>query len=644
MSTTEQRKRKRETKREERRAIKLHSEISVGHSMPVPTPPDFGPSKFTKEDQAANPNMPMTRVIKDVLRLGRWKEGFDESGQPVFGDYTPQELQTILNNARLMMASGHAINYGKSHGDEQLIIPTDELISPIDDIRLDNGVIWTATYVTPEQAIYLSNPARKVSAGLYRNYVAGNGTRYNGRTMLHVAVTDRPVVDRQGPFIIALSNYVALGTWDEAKHKRNGGKFASKGAGGGKPAPKSKAAKAKKTAAIAGAGLVAGAKIGAAEKAVGTGAKYAGKGLIKAGAKIATPIAKKAGKVIGAGAKRAGKAGANLARAGGRAAARAGIKVVGAGSRAAGNLAVGIARRGLRKGKKLAKRVAKVGVKGLVSAGRAGVKAAKSKTVRQGLKAGGRRGLQIAGRIARTVAKSPARKFVLKFNNTILSAIALANTLGGSSMDPTILAGINALLAKMGLDPIPDGTPPEQIGPILTGIAIGLGMQPDDDEETEEEDPNAPAIPGVTAPTPGVDPTVAMNNLLTAVDKRIEASNKPLFDAITSLTAAVAGKQAVEVDDKKAKWILFRNALGKAGVPEATLAAKDKLGEKCDWDTEILEGIKPTVKMSNLVSAGGATEAIPDVPVPGAPLTDEQVAARIKAKGGKVENIPGQRG
>lgn len=639
MPTAEQRMQKRRAKREERKAIKLHSGISVGHSMPVPIPPDFGPAKFTKEEQEANPHLPMTRVIKDVLRVGQWKEGFDENRQPILGDYTPQEMQRIYNNARLMMAAGHAINYGKSHGDDQLIIPTDELIAPIDDIRLDNGILWTSTYVTPEQMIYLSNPARKVSAGLCRNYIAGNGTRYDGRTMLHVAVTDRPVVDQQGPFIVALSNYVALGTWDEAKHKRDKGKFAPKAGGASTP---SKAKKAKKTAAVAGAGLVAGAKVGVAEKAVGTGAKYAGKGIVKAGSKVATPIVKRAGKAIGAGASRAGKAGANLARAGGRAIARAGIKAAGAGSRAAGNLVVGAARRSVRKGRKLAKRVAKTGVKGLASAAKTAVKVAKSDTVRKGIKAGGKRGLQVAGRLARTLAKSPARKFVLKFNNvTMLSAIALANTLGGSSMDPTILAAINMLLEKLGVDAIPDGTPPEAIGPMLQGIAMGLGMAAEE-ENTEEETPGA--IPGVTQPTPGTDPTVAMSNLLTAVDKKISDSQKPLLDAITSLTAAVAGKQAVEVDDKKAKWITFRNALGKAGVPEAVLAAKDKLGEKNEWNTEILEGLSPTINMSNLVSAGGATEEVPNVQVPGAPLTEEQIKARILAKGGKVENIPGARG
>lgn len=562
--TAQRRRQKRETKRAERRAIKLHV-LSVGHSMPLPQPPDFGPAKFSPEEQAANPGRPMTRLIKDVLRKGSWKEGFDEFGRPVFGEYTPDELGIIFNNALAMMKAGDPINLGKSHGDEQLIIPTDELISPVDDIRLHNDVIWVSTYVTPDQAAYLQNPACKVSAGLFPDYTAGNGAVYKGRTMLHVAVTDRPVVGGQGPFI-ALSNYVALGTWSEAKHKRDKGQFAAGAAAGG----------------VAGALAAAGTK-----------GRQVAVNAAKAGFQKAKPIIKKV-------AKRAGKA----------------------------------------------------GVKAIRIAGRTVLKVAKSQGVRKGLKAGAKRALVTGGRIIKTIAKSPLRKAVLRFENRVMvhSAIALANSLqGGVSMDPTILAAINALLAKLGVEAIPDGTPPEQIGPILTGIAMGLGVAPDeaDDEAEDAADGGvgtasdmATALQGAgAAPAP-----MAMANLLTAVDKRIAdgitAANKPLLEMLSGLQASMKGSAQTEADQKKAKFIQFRNALGNAGVAEAVLAQKDKLAEKLGWDTDVLEGLHPTIKMSNLVSAGGASEERPEDTATNGVLTDEQVQARVKAKGGKIENMP----
>lgn len=640
MPTKEQNKQRRRTKREERKAIKLYSTVAVGHSVPVPDPPDFGAPRWTDAEQAANPTKPMTRLIKDVLRIGRWKEGFDELNRPVFGDYTPEELQNIFNNARAMMAAGHAINFGKSHGDDQLIIPTDELISPADDIRLDNGILWVSTYVTPEQADYLDNPARKVSAGLHRDYLAGNGTTYAGRTMLHVAVTDRPTVDCQGPFI-RLSNYIALGTWSESKHPRKGGKFAS--TGGGTSKVEQKTSSAKKTGAAAGAALIIGGKHGKAEKAVGK----VGKGVLRRVGRVAGRAARSIG-------QRAGNAAKTTAVKVGKAAAKTGLKVGKAAAKSAGKAATGVAKAAGAHAKQLGQRVAKSGAKAIRSGARAGLKIARSKGVRAGVRAGAGRAIRVCGRILRTVAKSPLRKAVLRFNNGLMrSAIALANTLeGGSSMDPTVLAAINALLQKLGVDPIPEGTPPEQIGPMLMGIAMGLGVQ-NEEEDAAEDAADAGGTGGAITDAQlaaagsgaGPIPTAAMSNLLTQVDQRIAAANKPLLDGIASLTAALTAKNAGEVVDKKGKYMTFRNALGKGdaaglAVSEAVLAAKDKIAEKCDWDLAVLEGLHPNIKLANYVSAAGATETKPEDKPANGMLTDEQIAERIKAKGGDPSNMP----
>lgn len=179
---------------------------AVGHSVSLPTPPDFGPVRFSPAEQTDKPSEPRTRVVKDVLRVGRWKVGLNGSGQPVFWDVTPEVLRSLAMTSKDRLASGDAINIGKSHGDDDLIIPTDELIAPIDDLQVKGDVLWVASYVTPAQAEYLENPAIKVSVGVLEDYTAGDGQRYP-LALAHVAATDRPVVTGQGRFM-ALANSI----------------------------------------------------------------------------------------------------------------------------------------------------------------------------------------------------------------------------------------------------------------------------------------------------------------------------------------------------------------------------------------------------------------------------------------------------
>lgn len=613
MPTAEQRLQKRKTKRLERRAVKLHSSVCVGHSMALPEPPDFGIPKFTPEEQAANPGKALTRLIKDVLRVGRWKEGFDAQGRPIFGDYDEPKLTTILNNAVAMIASGHAINVGKSHGDEQLIIPPDELIAPVDAVKLSNGVLWVSMYVTPAQADYLSNPARKVSAGLYSDYPSGDAKIYAGPTMLHVAVTDRPVVTGQGPFI-ALSNYVAFGTWDENKHKRDGGKFASKGGGSA----------AEKRSSARKAGAVAGAGVAASDPTVSKGAKNVAKKAFGSGSKLVKRFGKAAKKAGGAVAKKAGEAAGQAAKAGVQAGAKAGQAAL----KTAGEQA-----------KNLGQRVAKSGQKAIRSGVRAGLKAAKSKGVRSSVKVGAARTLKVAGRILRTVKK---------FSNEIMPrAIALANTLEGGSGTMDILAliaAINAILAKLGVQGLPDNTDETNLIPRLEGVAMVIGglMSEEETEPPEGTEGAAPAggaaaADQVAAAVQGGQP-VAMSNLLAEVDKRIGAANRPLLDGLAALTAAINGKSKAEGEDKKGRYMAFKNSLGKAGISAAVLDSKDKIGEAMDWDLNVLEGLHPTIRMNNLVSGAAATVDNPadksDV------LTESDLEARLKAKGIDSKFIP----
>lgn len=628
MTTAEKRRQKRKAKREGRRAVKFACAVAVGHGMPVPDPPDFGAPKWTPEQQAANPTKPWTRLVKDVLRVGRWKEGFDGRGKPIIGEYTPEKLTTIFNNAVAMLKSGHAVNIGKNHGDDQLTIATDDLISPIDDIRMENGIIWVSTYVTPAQAAYLENPAMKVSAGLYRDYPSGDGVIYRGPTMLHVAVTDRPVVTGQGPFV-ALSNYVALGTWDEAKHKRDKGKFTAKGGGGeGKSS-------AKQAATVAGAAIAINAPHGRAEKAISRGVKKVGGRVLRAGGRIAGRAARKGGEVAG-----------QVARKAGEKAGQAGLHL----ATTAGRAMIGAAGKHVQK---VGTRVAKAGGKAVASGGRAAGNALKSKGVRSALVAGAKRTGSVAGRILRVLAKSPARRAVLRFGNELMPrAIALAATLekGASAMNlAALLAAINALLEKIGIGPMPDDTNEQNIIPRLEGIALALGAQvePDGDEGMDETDDagaegeiEGAANGGNDGGGGGGAPPIQMSNLLQQVDQRIQRANQPILAALDKLTTAVAGRKLDEEETAQARYTRFESALGKGGVPAGVLASKRKLAAKLDWDTTVLEGLSPTITMASLVSSKGASEEVgadaldgDESSVADKMLEKSDVEARLKEKG-----------
>lgn len=186
--------------------------LPLGHSRVPPAVPQlFGPPRFTEEEQAANPNSPMTRLVKDVLPVGRWKFGRDpETGKTVFGQVSPEFLRVLADQVSLAQSRGVSFNLGKSHGDfARGIIPTDELIAPIDQVATDGRVLWMSCYVTPEQAAFLSNPACKVSPGIKWDWVDGEGNVYPIQ-LIHVAVTDNPVVTGQGAFV-ALANHDSQG-------------------------------------------------------------------------------------------------------------------------------------------------------------------------------------------------------------------------------------------------------------------------------------------------------------------------------------------------------------------------------------------------------------------------------------------------
>ncbi len=176
----------------------------------------FGKAKFTADQQKANPNAPMTRVVKDVLRVGYFKTGWDAEKKPVYTQFTPELLAFIADQWAKANANGDLSNLCKTHGDIQMggEVHPDDIIQPIERMVFDGKTLWMESYVTPEQADYLvNNHGRKVSIGLSKNYPGSNGMIYDLWTK-HVAVCDRPAMGGQGKFL-AMANTDYMGDPDE---------------------------------------------------------------------------------------------------------------------------------------------------------------------------------------------------------------------------------------------------------------------------------------------------------------------------------------------------------------------------------------------------------------------------------------------
>lgn len=164
--------------------------LDLGHDA---TPPDsagvlkaFGPPRKVAGK---------IRLVKDLLPVGQWDIGDGE-----MWDVTPTTLQAIADSYAQGQAAGYAANLTKSHGDERMAIHPDDLVSPIDAVRVIGSTLWFSVYVSSEEAAYLMNPSRKVSIGTLEPFQDGAGNHY-AIQLIHAAVCDQPVVVGQGPFI-----------------------------------------------------------------------------------------------------------------------------------------------------------------------------------------------------------------------------------------------------------------------------------------------------------------------------------------------------------------------------------------------------------------------------------------------------------
>lgn len=173
--------------------------LPLGHKQSPPNLAEVsavvGPPRYTDEDQQATPDEPKTRIVKDVLSVGKKSLAPGE-----WWDVTERTLLDIAANYTRGQSLGYAANLGKTHGGEDGLIHPDDLIQPIDQAVVIGDTLWIVAYVTPEQCDYLcNNYARKVSIATLEPFQDGDGNSYPIQ-LVHVAVTDQPVDVGQGRF------------------------------------------------------------------------------------------------------------------------------------------------------------------------------------------------------------------------------------------------------------------------------------------------------------------------------------------------------------------------------------------------------------------------------------------------------------
>lgn len=158
-----------------------------------------GPSKFSAVDQEASPSEPLTRVVKDILRVGSF-DVTQPDGKVLQWDVTSDSLYLLQSTYEQFHAAGGRSNlyWGASTSGDQHDISAEKAIAEIDKIFVADSRLWVVVYVTPEVASELQNPKNRVSAAIDQNWASGQVIY--PLIVTHVAIVDQPVVGGQLPF------------------------------------------------------------------------------------------------------------------------------------------------------------------------------------------------------------------------------------------------------------------------------------------------------------------------------------------------------------------------------------------------------------------------------------------------------------
>ena len=161
----------------------------------------LAPPRYSAAEQLAAPEQPRTRLVKDVLRTGRWMAGVNDDGSPRWWIVTRPVLQQIEDCFDAARRAGNAFNLCWGHGDPHTrLVDSRDAIAPLDQVFLEGNTLWATVYVDAWTAADLRQAARQVSVRVVENWQDGAGRSY-ALALLHVAIVDLPVLTGQGPFL-----------------------------------------------------------------------------------------------------------------------------------------------------------------------------------------------------------------------------------------------------------------------------------------------------------------------------------------------------------------------------------------------------------------------------------------------------------
>lgn len=173
---------------------------AIGRSLHLPALPHLAPPRFSPAEQLREPGGARTRLVKDILRTGRWNVGTNPDGSPRYWVVSRETLGQLADAFRRATSRGVAVNLVWGHGDPHTrLVDPRNVIAPLDQVFPVGETLWATVYVDPATALLLRRPGKLVSVRVADDWRDGQGYRYP-LMLLHVALVDQPVVPGQGPF------------------------------------------------------------------------------------------------------------------------------------------------------------------------------------------------------------------------------------------------------------------------------------------------------------------------------------------------------------------------------------------------------------------------------------------------------------
>lgn len=174
---------------------------SLGQTPLTPALPRLAAPRYSAADQLREPGKPCTRLVKDVLRTGRWRVGIEPDGSVRWWTVSEATLDQIESSFAAARLAGNDFNLCWGHGDPLTgQVDARDTLYPLDQVFREGDTLWATVYVDLATAAELRKPGRKVSVRIVENWTDGQGQVFP-LALVHVALVDQPVLNGQGPFL-----------------------------------------------------------------------------------------------------------------------------------------------------------------------------------------------------------------------------------------------------------------------------------------------------------------------------------------------------------------------------------------------------------------------------------------------------------